>query len=61
MHRAKQKFNYEIEKELIAVEKEIINLKKSSILNINNIASETSAEVIKKIIEDSKKRLDRDI
>ena len=46
----KQKFNEEIEKELIAAEKEIKDLKKSSISNINNIAAETSAEIIKQII-----------
>ena len=46
----KEKINNEIEKELIAAEKEIENLKKSSILNISNIAAETSAEVIKQII-----------
>ena len=46
----KQKFNGEIEKELIAAEKTIKDLKKSSILNINNIASETSAEIIKLIV-----------
>ena len=46
----KQKFNEEIEKELIAAEKEIKDLKKSSILSINNIAAETSAEIIKQII-----------
>ena len=46
----KQKFNDEIEKELLAAEKEIKNLKKSSISNISNIAVETSAEVIKQII-----------
>ena len=46
----KQKFNTEIEKELMAAEKEIKDLKKSSILNINSIAAETSAEVIKQII-----------
>ena len=46
----KQKFNSEIEKELTAVEKEIKNLKKSSLSNISKIATETSAEVIKKII-----------
>jgi F-type H+-transporting ATPase subunit b len=46
----KQKFNTEIEKELIAAEKEIKDLKKSSISNINSIAVETSAELIKKII-----------
>ena len=46
----KQKFNDEIEKELTAAEKEIKDLKKSSISNINNIATETSAEIIKQII-----------
>ena len=46
----KYKFNDEIEKELIAAEKEIKDLKKSSISNINNIAAETSAEIIKQII-----------
>ncbi len=46
----KQKFNDEIEKELTATEKEIKDLKKSSITNISNIASETSAVVIKQII-----------
>jgi len=43
-------FNDEIEKELMAAEKEIKDLKKSSISNINNIAAETSAEIIKQII-----------
>tara|TARA_B100001123_G_C15090387_1_gene939384 strand:- start:388 stop:966 length:579 start_codon:yes stop_codon:yes gene_type:complete len=46
----KQKIINEIEKELIAAEKEIKNLKKSSIKNIQDIASEISAEVTKKII-----------
>ena len=46
----KQKFNDEIEKELSAVEKEIRDLKKTSILNISKIATETSAEIIKHII-----------
>ena len=47
----KQKFNDEIEKELVSVEKELKNLKKSSILNISNIATETSVELIKQIID----------
>ena len=47
----KLKFNEEIEKEIEATEKEITTLKKDSILNINKIASEMSAEIIKKIIE----------
>ena len=46
----KQIFNEEIEKELIAAEKEIKDLKKSSISSINNIAAETSAEIIKQIV-----------
>ena len=46
----KQKFSDEIEKELVAAEKEIKDLKKSSLLNISNIAAETSTEVIKQII-----------
>ena len=46
----KQKFNNEIEKELTAVEKEIKNLKKSSLPSISKIAAETSAEIIKQII-----------
>ena len=46
----KHKFNDEIEKELMAAEKEIKDLKKSSISNINNIAAETSFEIIKQII-----------
>jgi len=47
----KQKFNNEIEKELAAVEKEIRVLKKTSIPNICKIAAETSAEIIKRIID----------
>ena len=46
----KQKSNNEIEKELLKTEKEIKDLKKSSVSNINNIATETSLEVIKQII-----------
>ena len=46
----KQKFNDEIEKELVSTEKEIKDLKKSSISNINTIATEAAAEVIKQII-----------
>ena len=48
--KKKQKFNDEIEKELVSAEKEIKDLKKSSISSINNIAAETSAEIIKQII-----------
>ena len=47
----KKKFDDEIEEELKIVEKEIKDLKKTSISNIGNIAAETSAEVIKKIID----------
>jgi len=47
----KKKFNEEIEKELEVVEKEIKDLKKSSILNINKIASEVAAEIMKQIID----------
>ena len=46
----KQKFNDEIEKELVAVEKEIKDLKNNSLPNINKIAAETSAEIIKQIL-----------
>ena len=46
----KQKFNEEIEKELLAVEKEIKNLKKTSVNKINKIAIEISSEVINQII-----------
>ena len=45
----KQKFNDEIEKELILIENEIKDLKKSSVLNINRIATETTTEIIKQI------------
>ena len=46
----KQKFNDEIEKELVIIEKEIKDLKKTSTSNIADIAAETSAEIIKQII-----------
>ena len=46
----KKNFNREIEKEVAAVEKEIKDLKKTSLSNISKIASETSAELIKNII-----------
>ena len=46
----KQKFNDEIEKELMSVEQEIKSLKKSSISNINKIATEISSEMIKQLI-----------
>jgi len=47
----KNQFTAEIEKEIGATEKEIENLKKSSINNINKIASDTSGEIIKKIVD----------
>ena len=46
----KKDFNNQIEKEISAAEKEIKDLKKTSLLNINKIASETSSELMKKII-----------
>ena len=46
----KQKFNDEIEKELVAIGKEIKDLKKTSTSNIADIAAETSAEIIRQII-----------
>ena len=47
----KQEFDDEIEKELAAVEKEIKDLKKSSLPNITKIAVETSADIITQIID----------
>ena len=46
----KKNFNDQIEKELVSIEKEIKDLKKTSLSNISRIASETSAELIKNII-----------
>jgi len=46
----KKKFNIEIEKEIIAAEKEIKILRKSSISDINNIASEIASHAIKELI-----------
>jgi len=46
----KKSFNSQIEKELASVEKEIKDLKKNSLSSISKIASETSAELIKNII-----------
>ena len=46
----KENFDNEIEKEIAVVEREIDDLKKSSISNINNISTEISAEVIRQII-----------
>ena len=47
----KQKLNNEIEKEFATVEKEIKDLKKSSVLNINKISVAISSEIIKQIID----------
>jgi len=47
----KLKFDEEINKELEGVEKEIIELKKSSKLSINKIATETTAEIVKQIMD----------
>ena len=47
----KQKFDSELEKELAEVEKEIKDLKKSSLSNISKIAAETSADIITQIID----------
>ena len=46
----KQKFNDEIEKELAATEKEIKDLKTTSTSTIIDIAAETSADIIRQII-----------
>ena len=50
LEKKKHKLNSEIEKELAAIEKEIKDLKKSSLSNISKIAAETSSEVIKQIV-----------
>ena len=47
----KTKFNDEINKELALVEKEIKNLKRNSVLSISKIATETSSEIIKQIMD----------
>jgi F-type H+-transporting ATPase subunit b len=47
----KLKFNEEINKELEGVEREIIELKKTSKLSINKIATETTAEIVKQIMD----------
>ena len=47
----KQKFDSEIEKELMEVEKEIKDLKKSSLSSISKIAVETSTDIITQIID----------
>ena len=47
---SQQKFNNEIEKEVAVVEKEIADLKKSSLSSISKIAEETSVEIVKQIV-----------
>tara|TARA_B100000029_G_scaffold450612_1_gene474656 strand:- start:524 stop:1066 length:543 start_codon:yes stop_codon:yes gene_type:complete len=51
LEEKKQKVSDEIEKELLKAEKEIANLKKSSIDKIRIISSEISYEVIKQIVD----------
>ncbi len=51
IEKKKQKFNNEIEKELTNTEKEIKDLKKSSVSSITKIAAETSAEIILQIVD----------
>ena len=50
LENKKKTFNDQIEKEIVKIEKEIKDLKKTSLSNISKIASETSVELIKKII-----------
>tara|TARA_B100001750_G_scaffold155112_1_gene124471 strand:- start:163 stop:702 length:540 start_codon:yes stop_codon:yes gene_type:complete len=50
LEKKKQKFTQEIEKELLEAEQEIKALKKSSLLNINKIATEITNELLKKIM-----------
>ena len=47
----KKILNEQIEKEILAVEKEIKNLKKNSILDIKKIAADISSEITNKIID----------
>ena len=51
IEKKKRKINEEIEKELLIAEKEIIDLKNSSLENVKKIAVEISSEIIKKIID----------
>ena len=51
IEKKKSKFNEDIEKEIEAVEKEILKLKESSLESISKIATETSGELIKQIID----------
>ena len=50
IEQKKQKFTEEIEKELTNVEQEIKELKKTSLLSINKIATEITNDLLKKII-----------
>jgi len=51
LEEKKKKFDDDIEKELLDTEKEIKYLKKTSIANINKIAEDISAEIIKQLID----------
>ena len=51
IEKKRSKFNEEIEKEIEIVEKEIIKLKHSSLESVSKIATETSVELIKQIID----------
>ena len=50
LEQKKQKFSEEIEKELVNAEEEIKELKKTSLLNINKIATEITNDLLKKIM-----------
>ena len=50
LKQKKQKFSEEIEKELVNAEKEIKELKKTSLLSINKIATEITNDLLKKIM-----------
>ena len=50
LEQKKQKFTEEIEKELVNVEQEIKELKKTSLLSINKIAKEITNDLLKKIM-----------
>ena len=51
IEKKKSKFNGDIEKEIEVVEKEILKLKESSLESISKIATETSSELIKQIVD----------
>ena len=50
LEQKKQKFTEEIERELMNVEEEIKELKKTSLLSINKIATEITNDLLKKIM-----------